>query len=42
MTTVAQSTPERSAWAIPLAKLEGISLIERLWNRLSGTYGGAG
>lgn len=40
MTTVAQSTPERSAWAVPLAKLEGISLIDHLWNRLSGTYGG--
>ena len=40
MTTVAQSTPERSGWAVPLAKLEGISLIDHLWNRLSGTYGG--
>ncbi len=40
MTTVAQSTPERSAWAVPLVKLEGISLIDHLWNRLSGTYGG--
>lgn len=40
MTTVAQSTPERSRWAVPLAKLEGISLIDHLWNRLSGTYGG--
>ncbi|MDF8360179.1 replication protein P [Achromobacter anxifer] len=40
MTTVTQSTPERSGWAVPLAKLEGISLIDHLWNRLSGTYGG--
>lgn len=40
MTTVAQSTAERSGWAVPLAKLEGISLIDHLWNRLSGTYGG--
>lgn len=40
MTTVAQSTPERSGWAVPLAKLEGISLVDHLWNRLSGTYGG--
>jgi len=40
MTTVAQSTPERSGWAVPLAKLEGISLIDHLWNRLSGTYRG--
>lgn len=40
MTTIAQSTNERSGWAVPLAKLEGISLIDHLWNRLSGTYGG--
>lgn len=40
MTTVARSTSERNAWAVPLAKLEGISLIDHLWNRLSGTYGG--
>ncbi len=40
MTTVTQSTAERSGWAVPLAKLEGISLIDHLWNRLSGTYGG--
>lgn len=40
MTTVAQSTPERTGWAVPLVKLEGISLIDHLWNRLSGTYGG--
>lgn len=40
MTTVARSTNERSGWAVPLAKLEGISLIDHLWNRLSGTYGG--
>ena len=40
MTTVAQSTSERTGWAVPLAKLEGISLIDHLWNRLSGTYGG--
>ncbi|QEA10878.1 hypothetical protein [Bordetella phage vB_BbrS_PHB09] len=25
---------------MPMAKLEGISLIDHLWNRLSGTYGG--
>lgn len=40
MTTVAQSTADRSRWAVPLAKLEGISLIDHLWNRMSGTYGG--
>ncbi|WP_183012812.1 replication protein P [Achromobacter sp. UMC46] len=40
MTTVAQSTANRSMWAVPMAKLEGISLIDHLWNRLSGTYGG--
>lgn len=40
MTTVAQSTSERSVWSVPMAKLEGISLIDHLWNRLSGTYGG--
>lgn len=40
MTTVAQSTNERCGWAVPLVKLEGISLIDHLWNRLSGTYGG--
>lgn len=40
MTMVAQSTNERAGWAVPLAKLEGISLIDHLWNRLSGTYGG--
>lgn len=40
MTTVAQSTANRSMWAVPMAKLDGISLIDHLWNRLSGTYGG--
>lgn len=40
MTTVTQSTANRSMWAVPMAKLEGISLIDHLWNRLSGTYGG--
>lgn len=40
MTTVAQSMSERSVWSVPMAKLEGISLIDHLWNRLSGTYGG--
>ncbi|MNV07124.1 hypothetical protein D3C71_975400 [compost metagenome] len=40
MTTVARSASDRNAWAVPLAKLEGISLIDHLWNRLSGTYGG--
>ncbi len=40
MTTVAHLKDELSVWATPLAKLEGISLIDHLWNRLSGTYGG--
>ena len=42
MTTVAQSTPEQAvnAWVLPRTKLEGISAIDHLWNRLSGTYGG--
>ncbi|CAM4079225.1 Replication protein [Bordetella tumbae] len=40
MTTVAQSTSKQAGWSVPLAKLEGISLIDHLWNRLSGTYGG--
>lgn len=39
MTMTAQSTPKQSMWAVPMAKLEGISLIDHLWNRLSGQYG---
>lgn len=40
MTTVARSTSEGNGWLVPREKLDGITPIDHLWNRLSGTYGG--